>query len=276
MQVLESAGAEFRQIDGEGGGKKRLSDKLTDEDICLSLLDKVNGEGGEKGGDAELGSFLSSANEPTITRQLNVLSNIVKRAFLFGGDSELRVLAETLEEEKSAFVKRWYGGSKTGVSKTDASRDGVAYLEALILLCRVAYQQGIVDSLIPYVQLNQGYGNSYERPAASLVEMGSGYVKIKQGEIKKKQLPKTPTEELARFVGWEKKIRRMSSTVVDAYPCDLVGGWQVTDEVGGQQIGISSVNLQKDGEVRGERWGYATRDGWIEAGPQQHTSHRYN
>ena len=177
---LGVGGEEGGWIEEEGGAVLRGT---------IMAVGRVRGwmeEGGEKGGDAELGSFLSSANEPTITRQLNVLSNIVKRAFLFGGDSELRVLAETLEEEKSAFVKRWYGGSKTGVSKTDASRDGVAYLEALILLCRVAYQQGIVDSLIPYVQLNQGYGNSYERLAASLVEMGSGYVKIKQGEIKKK------------------------------------------------------------------------------------------
>ena len=73
-------------------------------------MDKVQEDqvAGEEG--STLGSFLSSASEPTITRQLNVLSNIVKRAFLFGGESELRVLAQTLEEEKSAFSDRWYGG----------------------------------------------------------------------------------------------------------------------------------------------------------------------
>jgi hypothetical protein len=97
-------------VEGEEGGQKRLAGKLRDEDICLSLMDKIQGEQGREEEGSTLGSFLSSASEPTITRQLNVLSNIVKRAFLFGGESELRVLAQTLEEEKSAFSDRWYGG----------------------------------------------------------------------------------------------------------------------------------------------------------------------
>ena len=36
-----------------------------------------------------------------------------------------------------------------------------------------------MDSLQPGVELNQSYANSYERLAASLVELGSGYVKVR-------------------------------------------------------------------------------------------------
>jgi hypothetical protein len=39
-----------------------------------------------------------------------------------------------------------------------------------------------VDSLQPGVELNQSFGNSYERLAASLVELGSGYVKVRGDE----------------------------------------------------------------------------------------------
>ena len=41
-------------MEGEEGGQKRLAGKLRDEDICLSLMDKIQGEQGreeERGGD---------------------------------------------------------------------------------------------------------------------------------------------------------------------------------------------------------------------------------
>ena len=55
-----------------------------------------------------LGVLLSAA-KPTVTRQLNVLSNIVQRTLIFGGDQELLVLAETLDADRPAFLRRWYG-----------------------------------------------------------------------------------------------------------------------------------------------------------------------
>ncbi|KAL7549444.1 hypothetical protein ACHAWF_012709, partial [Thalassiosira exigua] len=48
----------------------------------------------------DLGGVLLSAEEPTVTRQLNALSNIVRRALIFGGDEELLVLAETLDADR--------------------------------------------------------------------------------------------------------------------------------------------------------------------------------
>jgi hypothetical protein len=56
----------------------------------------------------------------------------------------------------------------------------------------------------------------------------------------------------------------------NAYPEDLVGDWTVADEVGGQQIGISSVTLLEDGVVKiSEGWvtGYVGLQWRLDPGP---------
>ena len=200
----------------------------------------------------DLGGVLLSAEEPTVTRQLNVLSNIVQRTLLFGSDQELLVLFETLEADKPAFVQRWYpdaGGE-------GEAQSGVQYFSCLVQLLKDCYNQGVQTNLDPPFPLTTAYANSYERLVANCVELGSGYIKPSRS---RKVLPKTAKEELGRFVKWEASLRQTAPDV-SAYPEDLVGTWQVKDEVGGKTIGVSNVVLKPQGVVavkpplQGLRW----------------------
>ena len=102
-----------------------------------------------------------SAEEPTMTRQLNALSNIVQRALLFGGDQELLVLSETLNTNRAIFVERWYPGTEgPQENMKKETRPGVQYLNALISLLRRAYDEGVVTDLEPDLPLIQSYSNS--------------------------------------------------------------------------------------------------------------------
>lgn len=207
----------------------------------------------------DLGGVLLSAEEPTVTRQLNVLSNIVKRTLLFGGDQELLVLSETLNADKLAFIQRWYPNSGGIVPPKEETRPGVQYFNCLVQLLEDSYNYGEITDLDPPFLLFPSFANSYERLTAYLVELGSGYINI-VGSRQKTSLPKTPTEELQRFTQWETSLRKTVNPDVSDYPEDLVGSWQVKDEIGGKIIGTSTVVFKPDGEVfvdppvRGLRW----------------------
>jgi hypothetical protein len=213
----------------------------------------------------DLGAVLLSAKEPTMTRQLNVLSNTVKIALLFGGDQELLVLSETLEADKPAFIQRWYPGTNVVTDPNDLkseTRTGVQFFNCLVQLLKDSYTYGVVTDLDPLLPLSSNYANSYERLTALLVELGSGYIKPANTKKSINNVPKgTPTakEELIRFSQWEVALRQVKPDVSD-YPSDLVGSWQVKDEVGGKVIGTSTVVFKSEGEVyvdpplRGLRW----------------------
>jgi len=200
----------------------------------------------------DLGAVLLSAKEPTMTRQLNVLSNIAQRALLFGGDQELLVLSETLDADKPAFIQRWYPNA----GEDGNAQPGVQYFTSLVELLRGCYENGFQTDLDPPVSLTPSYANAYERLIASCIELGSGYIKPAKF---KSALPKTATEELGRFAKWETSIRQ-SSPDISSYPEDLIGTWQVKDEVGGKTIGISNVVFKPEGQVvvkpplQGLRW----------------------
>ncbi len=212
----------------------------------------------------DLGAVLLSAEEPTMTRQLNVLSNIVKRALLFGGDQELLVLSETLEADKPAFIQRWYPNTD-GISNSlkdlkSETRPGVQFFNCLVQLLKDCYTYGLVTEFDSPLPLSPSYENSYERLTALLVELGSGYIKPVNTKKMLNSLPnRTPKEELIRFSQWEVALRQTKPDVSD-YPSDLVGSWQVKDEVGGKVIGTSTVIFKSEGEVfvdpplRGLRW----------------------
>lgn len=200
------------------------------------------------------------SEEPSMTRQLNGLSNIVHRGLLFGGDQELLVLSETLADNSESFCARWYPGTGPPSEKMeDETRIGVQYLNALISLLRRAYDEGVVTNLDPLVSLSASYGNSYERLMASLVEMGSGYIRPEVEDVMAMPKPRTAQEELGRFAVWEAAFRSGGGERA-TYPDDLEGTWEVKDEVGGETIGISTVTLAPMGEVivapplQGLRW----------------------
>jgi hypothetical protein len=320
VAVLKSVGAVFEQVPG-ATDQMRIAPKLVDQDVCLSMLDKMNmkreiinveissqskvakqetltekkldtkktnegttrtdskirmqfwkktneeetpleQEDSEEGFELDardLGGVLLSAEEPSMTRQLNVLANIVQRALLFGGDEELLVLSETLDADKSAFVKKWYPGPNGEVTLDRADeeeRPGVQFLNCLILLLKECYKSGVVTTLDPLLPLPKSYANAYERLMASLVELGSGYINPKQN-VMTMPIPRTAQEELGRFAVWESTFRSKNTP---AYPQDLVGSWQVQDEIGGETIGITTVVFEPEGKVQvalpmqGLRW----------------------
>eukprot|EP00956_Cyclotella_meneghiniana_P021346 scaffold38787_cov73-Cyclotella_meneghiniana.AAC.2 len=221
----------------------------------------------------DLGGVLLSAEEPTMTRQLNILSNIVQRTLIFGGDQELLVLSETLVADRPAFIKRWYNDDTAYLDIEVETRPGVLYLNALIQLLRDCYSKGVVNDVNPKLPLTSGYKNAYGRLIASLVELGSGYVRptptslpislaLSAPAATAKYLtatnpPKSPREELGRFAAWEKAVRKDR---ISPYPDDLVGSWDVQDIVGGSIIGTTRVTFQPAGEVvvkppmQGLRW----------------------
>ena len=167
----------------------------------------------------DLGGVLLSAEEPTMTRQLNVLSNIVQRTLIFGGDQELLLLAETLDADKPAFVQRWYTNTPTKNGNIhDETRPGVQYLNALIQLLRDCYTKGVLKDVNPTLPLTAGYQNAYGRLTASLIEFGSGYVRPSSSSSlsiaatsKYTAPPKSAREGLNRIAKWESTVRSQNS-----------------------------------------------------------------
>jgi hypothetical protein len=277
-------------------GRRRIASKLIDQDICLSVLDKIqmqrekqtkmelpivnveestsssnSAQDGKKAEEKmtndDLGGVLLSASEPSMTRQLNSLANIVERALLFGGDQELLVLAETLDADLSAFVDRWYpgsGGLQLEQALEQETRPGVQFLNCLIQLLRDCYDNGVVVSLEPALSLPQSYANAYERLVASAVELGSGYLRpVPSSDLMAFPKPRTAQEELGRFAVWESTFRAQGNSNPDvskSHPDDMVGTWEVRDEIGGETIGMTTVTLGEKGSVQvnapldGLRW----------------------
>jgi len=189
------------------------------------------------------------SEEKSMTQQLNAFSNIVLRVLLFGDDQELLILSETLADNDNSFVDRWYPDNDPLSGKMeDETRPGVQYLNALICLLRKAYKDGTVTNLEPMTSLIQSYSNSYERLIASLVEMGSGYIRPEEAsDVMSIPKPRTVQEELGRFAVWESAFR--SKDEKSYHPEDLEGDWEVKDVVGGETIGVSTVTFKPKGEL---------------------------
>ncbi|KAL3822268.1 hypothetical protein ACHAXA_005901 [Cyclostephanos tholiformis] len=254
--------------------------KMTDvnEEIIDESLYSVSGDDDERLPSSpaiainpdDLGGVLLSAEEPTMTRQLNVLSNICQRALIFGGDQELLLLAETLDADKPAFIQRWYKNNTAEDSDVHAeTRPGVQYLNSLIQLLRNCFTKGALIDVTPTLPLTAGYQNAYRRLTASLIELGSGYIRPSSSSslslftaatekyLKSSAPPKSAREELGRLAKWESALRKNSA---NPYPDDLVGTWHVQDVVGTQTIGSTEVTFKPQGELsvkppmQGLRW----------------------
>jgi hypothetical protein len=196
----------------------------------------------------DLGGVLLSAQEPSMTAQLNVLANIVQRALLFGGDEELLVLSETLQADRAAFCDRWYPNTNLHATEDSVDltseqsimneqRPGVQFINCLIQLLRTCYQQGVVTNLTPPLPLSASFANAYERLVCAAVELGSGYLKptpyfmtmtaannnsptamtsMAMNQISTMPKPRNAQEELGRFALWETNFRRAASGSKDA------------------------------------------------------------
>jgi len=231
--------------------------KKKDEEPEEDQEKQISGEDSKKTKDS---TVILCSEDPSMTRQLNSLSNIALRVLLFGDDQELLILSETLAENGKSFARRWYPNTFSLPEKMeDETRPGVQYLNALVCLLREAYKEGTVTNLEPLTNLSQSFSNSYERLVASLVEMGSGYIRPEEAsDVMSLPKPRTAREELGRFAVWESAFR--SKDEKSSYPDDLEGIWEVKDEVGGETIGISTVTFLPNGEVmiapplQGLRW----------------------
>jgi len=233
--------------------KSDIDEKSIDIDTKLKGVEEVRIE------KEDLVGVLLNAEDITMTRQLNSLSNIVQRALLFGGDQELYVLYRTMEADKAAFVEKWYPGTGGIIEKLDdEQRPGIQYLNSMLQLLKDCYEKGVVMDLLPGFTMNQSFRNSYERLTCSLVELGSGYVRL-AASTKNAPIPKSAQEELGRFAQWESTLRKTIPDV-SPYPDDMIGDWVVKDEIGGKTIGASNVTFAPMGLVdvafpmEGLRW----------------------
>jgi len=84
---------------------------------------------------------------PTITRQLNFLANIVKRALLFGGDQELLVLSENLKANRDPFIRRWYPNTPDIADPKNEIQPGVEYFNCLVQLLKDYYEYGVIANI---------------------------------------------------------------------------------------------------------------------------------
>jgi hypothetical protein len=215
------------------GGKSSGKDEGANPNggIFIDALSSVNGGDEERSSSTpstaitpdDLGGVLLSAEEPTMTRQLNVLSNICQRTLIFGGDQELLLLAETLDADKPAFIQRWYKNNPTEDSDVRSeTRPGVQYLNSLIQLLRDCYTKGVLIDVTPTLPLTAGYQNAYGRLTASLIELGSGYIRpsslsslslftaATEKYLTSAAPPKSARQELGRFAKWESALRKNS------------------------------------------------------------------
>ena len=255
LNVLKTVGVSF--LVTSESKQRILAPKLKDQDICLSVMDKLKIKQNpttsseeksnvsskkrsfwRKNKDAPDGILLTK-DAPSITIQLNAVSNIVLRALLFGGDEELLVIVGTLESDRQGFIECWFPDKR--------DRPGLDYLDALIALLRSCYDDRIITSLDPLVQLTNSYANAYERLVATAVELGSGYLKPELSSEESLPKPRTPQEELGRFAVWETQFRQGSSAASDSD--DIIGSWQVQDVVGGETIGVTNVTFLENGLV---------------------------
>mmetsp|Transcript_24227 Transcript_24227/g.35895 ORF Transcript_24227/g.35895 Transcript_24227/m.35895 type:complete len:654 (-) Transcript_24227:84-2045(-) len=283
--VLERVGIQL--LEDDNGGRRKIAPQLVDGDICLSMLDKLSSKSASASSSNDnknnsnsktTGGILLSTDDDdsiTVTRQLNILSNIVQRTLLFGGDDELLVVADTLEEDQTIFQSRY-----------PSQGDAWAYYQVLIQLLRTAHKEGSIslnnnsDNNMARSLCN-AYANAYDRLTAACVELGSGYFfsasstadvsSSSSGEstnvdssvnlaqvfsTESLPIPKSPVEELGRFATWESKVRGALSsddTNQEKLPTDLVGTWQIQEDVGGQVLfpNQPSIRIQfkADGSV---------------------------
>lgn len=284
--VLKTVGSVFEN-GAPFSGSSSIAPVLLNQDICLSVLDKIkmkkdgagessnhskqssqndnNGSSSAKKdatANDDLDGILLSAKEPTITRELNSLANIVQRAMLFGGDQELLVLFETLVADRPRFAKKWYpstGGVDDDEELDDETRPGMQFFNCLLKLLSECYNYGVITTLDPLLPLTVSYANSYERLMATLIELGSGYVKP-VSDVLNMPKPRNAEEELGRFAVWESSFRQNNGADVSAYPEDLVGKWEVSDLIGSELIGVSTIEFLGSGQVsvapplEGLRW----------------------
>jgi hypothetical protein len=139
VDVLLSAGCEFREgagVLGEAGGEKLVP---KDRDFCLSLYDALTAE-------------------ETKTKALNSISNRVVRTMLYGDQGDVAKLLRELETGQAQFLERWVGG--------DARRDEAQYYGSLI-----AHLRAGLDVAPPRAMLRgSAFGNAYQRLVTLLVQ----------------------------------------------------------------------------------------------------------
>lgn len=211
----------------------------TDTDICLSLIDLKNIENNEY---------------KTKTKALNILSNYVSRAMIYGTSRERNILADYLQDTLKNIVSGWANGS--------TQSQETLYLKALMLLLKddylvaeVAvsyvdnsdqtrifgasnitnlvignasgigskYDNNIViiqnnnEREIPYLRLYDLYGNAFQRILEKCMQ-----------EVDNSNID--PFISLINLGSWEQSVRRnLTANMWLQNPSELVGTWELID-----------------------------------------------
>lgn len=261
LTVLKDAGCTF----GESGeGRPRPPE---DKNICLSLFD-----------------MSAPPSEPSVTKELNRISNVVSRAMLYGGVQEKERLAQTMESKLPTLLRDF--------DLEEDSQDKT-YLAALAYMLRFglgpaqeqisgefsnsgSFGESVVEGGIGQVKFERGelrlfdaYSNAFQRVVDTCLSEIS-YRKLPQGS-------QANDDFLVNFVQWEQSLRRNLTTDLWApNPKELAGSWELVDVSGmgslqsvmvqdpkiffGMNKGVK-VNLMDDGRVEvdypltvGMRW----------------------
>ena len=217
LTLLKDAGCRFY----ESGGGRPLP--AADQNICLSIMD----------------SMLSD-DEPSVTRELNRISNVVSRAMLYGSKKEKDSLAGTLMGHVPTFI------SQEEYSVGPQGQE-VTYLRALAYLLEHglgpaqeqitgqlsntgAFGESVIGGGVGSVsvesegslRLYDAYTNAFQR-----------LVEVCVGEIAARRVPTATAQDddfLLNFVLWEQSLRRnLTADMWAPNPKELAGDWELID-----------------------------------------------
>jgi hypothetical protein len=187
----------------------------------------------------------AGSSAPSRTRDLNVISNRVSRAMLYGGRVEKRALADGIERGIPDFVARWGFG--------DPQAQEVLYLRALALFLReglVAAEAAIgpatvvpsvpkpdlgvsevsgpitdpsLGLFVPRFRLFDSYSNAFERVLETcLSEITSRGDVVPQNE-----------DVLQTVIAWEQSLRtNLTEAAWQQHPSELQGKWELVSVMG--------------------------------------------
>lgn len=228
LTALKDAGCKF--------DNKMLA--LSDVDICLSIMDN------------------KFPLQRTKTKGLNVLSNCVSRAMLYGSMSEKKLLASAVVSMKDRFVNEWCGGNLLcqesiymdalqllllegitiaeltfirSFSNDMSSESGASNIsfrpvgfDSVAETIKISTRNG-VEKVIQPTKLYDPYQNSFKRVIGSFVrELGT-----RDGQV----LPQSD-DLLLNFVNWEQNVRRnLTGSSWPVNPVELSGTWLLKDIV---------------------------------------------
>lgn len=212
--------------------------KPLDNNICLSLIDST-----------------LPANIPTKTRELNIISNWVSRAMLYGEQRDRNKLAISLEAKVDSFAERWTAG--------DTRCQEIAYLRALVILLKEGIEEA--ENSITYAPATEKFGFSnitgnindignFEVPSLRLFDMYQcAFQRVVSVVLKElgSRTGNVPLDEevLETLSLWEQNMRgKITDKLWNKNPLELVGKWEMIPNVDTTALAKNNNDMLKIGK----------------------------